>query len=92
VCRAQVQFHSILGDAVGVLRLWRKVLRHRQLIGTIDGDGRGKDQATHLVPDTCIDDVHTAEQVIGVVVMPYKVGEPFRRIGCQVVDIVKAML
>ena len=90
--RSQVELDGVLRDAVGILRLRRHVFAHRHLARAVDRDGAGEDEALHLGGDRLVDQVHRADDVVGVVEAADEVAQAFGGVGGEVVDVLDAVL
>ena len=67
VGRLEIQLNRQFGDTVRILGMRYGRLQHWYLSGSVDGDGTCKDETLNAVPYGGIDQVDTANQVVGVV-------------------------
>jgi hypothetical protein len=89
---AQVELDGILADAVGVFRLRREVLGHGELVGPIDGDGRGEDEEPDFVLHGFVDEIDAADDIGFVIEAPDEMRESLGGVGGEMIDVIEAML
>lgn len=88
----QVQLAGVLGDAIGIFRLWYQVLRHRQLVLTVHGDRGRKHETLDAVIDGRIDKVNATDEVVFVIEPANEMAQALRRVSRQMKYVLEVVL
>ena len=68
------------------------ILDHRQLIASVDGDGRGEYEAFDIMVDRRIDEVNAPDQIVGVIKALDEMAQTFGGVRGEMEDIFKMMV
>ena len=91
VSRSQIQFHSILRNTIRVFRQRQCGFQHRNLTSAINGDRTGEDKMGHSMPDSRIDQIHAADEIIHIIEAADEMAQPLSRISGQMKYVAKGV-